>query len=91
MAEVPESYDVAGMIEIAGQTLVTFTNGEALFVSVESLDELIKVGVYVMTPYHIGGRGDEPTVEPANGNIGPRFVARSTMAQMWQVMEAVSA
>ena len=91
MAGVPESYSIAGTMEIAGQALVTFTDGDALFVSADSIDPLIETGVYVMNLYHIGGRGDEPTVEPANGNIGPRFVARSTMAQVWQVMEAVSA
>jgi len=91
MAEVPKSYNVAGTVEIAGQALPTFTDGDKLFVHADSLDDLVQDGVYVMNTYHIGGRGDEPTVEPANGNIGPRFVARSTMAQMWQVMEAVPA
>ena len=86
--QIPDSYSVAGTVEIAGQALPTFTDGDSLFVHTDSLDELIATGVYVMIPHYIGGRGDEPTIQPANGNVGPRFVAKSTMAQMWQVMAA---
>lgn len=89
--QVPDPYEVAGTVEIAGQVFPTFTDGEKLFVHANDLDNLIATGIYVMIPYHIGGHGDEPTVKPANGNIGPRFVARSTMARMWQMMEAVPA
>lgn len=90
---LPDSYSLAGTIEIAGLTLITFTDGDVLFVHSDSLDELVQDGVYVMNTDHIGSRGDEPTIEPTNGNIGPRFVARSTtmMTQMWQVLEAVPA